>query len=114
MFHFLKNFKMGQKVGGLYRTKNKEQGREKYKIPDQLGPPGQTRLEWERGRKYRAGCWRGVGGLADWIYCISGQGEHVQGYKSYLSFPLLTWHPEQEQLHLGPGMLFSRRVLLKV
>ena len=64
MFHFLKNFKMGQKVGGLYRTKNKEQGKEKYKIPDQLGPPGQTRLEWERGRSIEPG----VGGvLADWL-----------------------------------------------
>lgn len=23
-------------------------------------------------------------------------------------FPLLTWHPEQEQLHLGPGNVFEQ------
>lgn len=27
------NYKLGLKGGGFYRIKNKEQGREKYKIP---------------------------------------------------------------------------------
>lgn len=30
------------------------------------------------------------------------------GQDSYLSFSLLTWHPRQEQLHLGPRNLFQQ------
>ena len=57
---------MGQKAGSFHRIKNKEQG-----------------------SKYRAQSWLGVWGLAGWIYCVSGQGEHLQGRESYLSSSLL-------------------------
>lgn len=29
-------------------------------------------------------------GLADWMHCVAGQAEHLQGHESYLSFGLLT------------------------
>lgn len=35
-----------------------------------------------------------------------------QGHKSYLSFSLLTWHPRQEQFHLGPRNLFHHALIL--
>ena len=50
--------------------------------------------------------WFGVWGLADWIYHVSGQAEHLQGHKYYLSFGLLTWYPGQEWCYLGPRNLF--------
>ena len=30
--------------------------------------------------------------LANWLYCVSGQADHLQGHEGYLSFGLLTWH----------------------
>lgn len=30
--------------------------------------------------------------LANWLYCVSGQADHLQGHAAYLSFGLLTWH----------------------
>lgn len=35
-----------------------------------------------------------------------------QGQKSYLSFSLLTWHPRQKQLHLGPRNLLHHALIL--
>lgn len=34
-----------------------------------------------------------------------------QGHKSYLSLSLLTWHPRQEPLHLGPGNLLQHALI---
>ena len=82
---------MGQKTGNFYRIKNKKENK-KYLI----GWSYIVNLVW--GQKTES--WFGIWRLADWIYCVSGQVEHLQGHKSYLRFDLLTLHPGQEQIHL--------------
>ena len=56
----------------------------------------------------KAQSWLGIWGLADWIYCISGQEEDLQGYESCLSFSLLMWHSGQERLDLWSRKLFQQ------
>lgn len=65
-------------------------------------------LSKEHGNEYRARSCLDIWGLADWIYCVSGQVEHLQGHKWYLKFSLLRRHPGQGQL-LGPRKLFQQR-----
>lgn len=52
-----------------------------------------------QGNKYRAQSGIHVWGSAAWIYCVSGQTEHLLGH-----------NPWQERLHLGPGNLFQHHV----
>lgn len=52
--------------------------------------------------------WLGIWGLADWIYCVYGQEEDLQGCESYLSSGLLMWHSGQEQLNLWSRKLFQQ------
>ena len=87
------NCKMGHKAESFYRIKNKEQGTENWKISAWLGLHSLLWGEKDLG-------WIGVQGLADWIYCVSVQVEHLQGNKSYLSFGLLTQHSGEEQERL--------------
>ena len=48
-------------------------------MSDWLGPHRQPCLgEKEHENKYRAQSWPSVWGLADGIYCVSGQVEHVR------------------------------------
>lgn len=56
----------------------------------------------------KAQSWLGIWGLADWIYCISGQEVDLQGYESYLSSSLLMWHSGQEPLDLWSRKLFQQ------
>lgn len=72
------------------------------KISDQLGDT--VDLVWNE----KAQDWPGIWKLAYWIFCVSGQAEHLQGHDTYLNFILLTWHHGQEQLHLGPRKLFPK------
>lgn len=58
--------------------------------------------------------WLRVCGLADWIHSISGQGEHLQGHKDYLSSGLLTWHPGLWGCHLEPRELFQHNTSRKL
>ena len=53
--------------------------------------------------------WFGIGELANWICCVSHQGEHLQGHKSFSSSGLLTCRPKEEQLYLGLRKLFQHR-----
>lgn len=53
------NYRMEWKAGNFYRTKSRE-----------------------HGNKYRAQSWLGRWVLADWLYCISGQAEHLKGHKN--------------------------------
>ena len=78
---------------------NKEEKNRKYLI----GWDHIVNLVW--GKKAQG--WLGVWGLADWIYCVSGQMEYLQGHENGLSLGLLTRHPGQEQLHLGSRNLFQ-------
>lgn len=81
---------MGQKPGRFYRIKYKEQGREKQKV------------NREQENKSRAQSWRGVWGLAGWIYWSSRVFTGTQKLSK-------TWFadaaPWAQQLHLGPGNL---------
>lgn len=96
------NFKMRQKARSFYRTENKESGKEKWKTSDCLGPNAQPCLEWEDPKLI------GIWGLGVQMYCISSQEGHLQGYKSFLSFSLLTWHSGQVCLHVGSENLFQQ------
>lgn len=87
------------------RIKNNEQ-QQKKKITDWLGPHSQPCLKWESTEL--TWCVR----TDWWIYYISGQSEHFQGNKRYLTFGLLTWHPGQEQLYLGLRKLFRHQYSL--
>lgn len=53
-----------------------------------------------------------VGLAFGWLSYVSGQAEHVQGHKSYLSFSVLMKHPGQEGLRLGPRNLFQQNYAL--
>ena len=94
------NCEMGQKTGSSYRLKNKEHGGEKHKLSDWLGPH-RVNFVLRRNKEINTGPRVGLA-LADWltvwIYCNSGQEEHLQGHGSDLIFCLLMWHPRQEQL----------------
>ena len=68
------NCKIGQKAGSFDRIKNNEEKNRQYLIDWVHFAKG----EKEEGRKYRAQSWLAIGGLADWIDCISGQAEHLQ------------------------------------
>ena len=48
--------------------------------------------------------WLGTWGLADWMYYIFGQVDHIQGH---ISYPDLAGAPGQEQLRHEPGSLFQ-------
>ena len=77
----LENCKMGQKAGRFYRIKNKEQGRDEQKYL--IGWGHTVNLVWgekERENNYRAQSCLGFCGLANWIYCVSGQAEYLQGH----------------------------------
>lgn len=92
---------MGQKVGSFHRVKNKEQRREKWKIP--IGWVHIVNLVWgekEQGGKYRDRGWLGIWGWPS--------GYTVLFFERHLSLGLLAWHPWQEQLLLGPRKLFRR------
>ena len=80
----LETCKRGQKTGGLYKTKNKEQ----------------------QG-KYTAQSWLGIWGLADWISCISGQAEHLQGCKDVFKIYLFI-HERQRDRDRDTGRGRSR------
>ena len=70
----LENCKMGWEAGSFYRIKNKEEGREKRK--DLLGWRHIVCLVWCE----KAQSWPGLWKLVDWLYRVSGQGEHLQGH----------------------------------
>ena len=76
----------GQKTGAFYRVKNRKQG-----------------------NNYRTQSWLGIRGLADWMYCVSGQEEHLKGNENHLRFSLLMRHPGRRWLHLGPRKLFQHK-----
>lgn len=57
----------------------------------------------EQGVKYRAQSCLGLGGLSDWIYCVSGQWEHLQQSKVLFAAS----HLGQEWLHLEARNLFQ-------
>lgn len=59
------------------------------------------KINKEQINKYRAQRWLDVWGLANRIYCVSVQAEHLQGNKSYPSFSLLTWQPGRSSSILG-------------
>ena len=65
----------GAEGSKLLEVKNKEEKNRKYL--KWLLPHSQL---W--GEK--ALSWPGIWGLVDWIYCVSGQAEHLQGHTSYL------------------------------
>lgn len=81
---------MGQTAGNFYKIKNKWKTKNKL-----IGWSYIVNLAWDQ----KAESWFGIWRLAD---RVCGQVEHLQGLKSYLSFDLLTLHPGQEHLHLGP------------
>lgn len=75
----LENCKMGQKARTFYRLKNKEQGKDKYKVSDWLGPKSALLVV----RRSRIGLALGIGWLNN---CISGPAERLQGQNSSVSF----------------------------
>ena len=91
----LKNFNTRQKAGSFYRIKNTEQVREKQKMNKQ------------QRSKQRGQSWPGIWGLADWIYCVSGQAEHFQDHESYLGFGFLTRQQDRSGSILGLEIYFS-------
>ena len=63
---------MGWEAGSFYRTKNKEQGRDKEKITDRLG--SHSHFVWSQ----EAQSWLGVWGKADHLSCVSSQVEQCR------------------------------------
>ena len=71
------NGKTEHKAETFYMIKNKEQERDKRKYLIAWGPQIDfVQSKKEQGNKYRAQSRIGVWGLADWLYCTSGQVEH--------------------------------------
>ena len=69
-------------------------------------------LVWDKEHrsKYRVQRWLGSWGLANWIHCISGQAEPLQGHKSHLSLNLLTWRTRQECSIFGQDIYFKTSI----
>lgn len=97
----LQNCTLGQKAGYFYRTNNREQGREKHR--KFLNCWGHI-VNLFCVRRCRVGS---VRGLVDWMYCISGQEEHLLGTQKLPTFILLTCYPGQEHRHPGLRNLFQ-------
>ena len=98
----LENCIMRLKAGSFCKVKNKEQGRGKISVKKKfnlLGPHSQACLG--EGNTYRAHSGLELWGLADWIHCVYGQAEHLQGHEMCLYFSLQTWQPWKEWLHLS-------------
>ena len=90
---------MGQKAESFSRINNKRQ--------IMFGWGHIVSLVWGE----RAPSWLGTWGLADWIYCMFGQREYLQGYENYLTSGLLMWRPGQKHLHLGPRNYFNKSTI---
>ena len=98
------NCKIVQKTGNLYRIKNKEEKNRKY-MTDWGYVANLVWGEKVQGNKYRVQNWLGFWGLVDWIdiFLVCSTKAFI-GTEIYLSFSLLVWHPQQEQLHFEPKL----------
>lgn len=77
---------MGTKAGSFSKLNNNEQERGKYKLSECLSPHSQSCL------RAKAQGSLGLVELVHWVLCVSGQGVHLKGHESHLSFGLLMWH----------------------
>lgn len=104
---FWRNAKWGGRQEALigWKLKNKGKKSRKYLIGWHLI----VNLVW--GEKAQS--WLGIRGWAYWMYCISGQAEHLQGQESYLSFSLLMWRLGRDGSILGLECYFDTYDILE-